>query len=199
MNLGTFLLVLFTLGLCRSAVLKQRSLASVDPVVDLRLANPYLSRQRRSSFTINSQIGDMASRKSSFQIDVRLFSKTQVFLQIAADGTVNGTLECTSEYAKIQMQSMGREIQRIKGIQTGRYVAMNENGTLYSTTSPNSETLFRETLLSNGFSTFASVKYYRTSLYDSFISIGRNGKARSGVTTNKSQKKVMFLRDHIQC
>ena len=82
-------------------MLKQRSLASVDRVVDLRLANPYLSRQRRSSFTINSQIGHMASRKSSFQIDVRLFSKTQVFLQIAADGTVNGTWECTSEYGRI--------------------------------------------------------------------------------------------------
>jgi len=30
---------------------------------------------------------------------------------------------------------MGGEYERIKGIQTGRYIAMNANGTLYSTVS----------------------------------------------------------------
>ena len=43
--------------------------------------------------------------------------------------------------------------------------------------------------------TFASVKYYRTTLYDSFISIGRNGKARNPRVPRENQLgKLMLLR-----
>ena len=35
--------------------------------------------------------------------------------------------------ATLEMQSMGQGMKRIKGIKTGRFVAMNANGDLYST------------------------------------------------------------------
>ena len=95
--------VLFFLGVCRSAVLKQNSQnspGSIDPIVASGLRDVLPSRQRPSHFTVNSQISTIASVKPSFQIDVLLFGKTQVFLQIATDGTVNGTSDCRSEYGK---------------------------------------------------------------------------------------------------
>ena len=87
-----------------SAVLKQKSHhspASIDPVVAWRLADILKPRQRDSLFIVNPQIEKIAEKGSSIQIDVRLYgAKTQIFLQVAADGTVNGTSECTSRHGK---------------------------------------------------------------------------------------------------
>ncbi|KAJ7324061.1 hypothetical protein OS493_030234 [Desmophyllum pertusum] len=97
---NTILLVILTLGVCRSAVLKStsQSAASIDPLVAWRLADTFSSRQRRSMFSINPQISTIAAGKPSFKMAVRMFGKTQMFLQIAGDGTVNGTSRCGSEY-----------------------------------------------------------------------------------------------------
>ena len=47
------------------------------------------------------EIGDIASRKPSFQMEVRLYGlKAAAWLQVAADGTVNGTLNTTSEFGR---------------------------------------------------------------------------------------------------
>lgn len=64
---------------------------------------------------------------------------------------------------------------------------------LFSQNSTSDETVFRETMQSTSFHTFASAKFYRTTLYDTFISLGRNGKARNGKYTTSTQNKVKFL------
>lgn len=47
------------------------------------------------------EIRDIASRKPSFQMEVRLYGlKPAAWLQVAADGTVNGTLNTTSEFGR---------------------------------------------------------------------------------------------------
>lgn len=88
--------------MCRSAVLKstRHSTTSIDPVVAWRLADVFSTRSRRSLFTVNPKISSIAAGEPSFQMAVRLFGKTQSFLQIAADGTVNGTSRCASKYGK---------------------------------------------------------------------------------------------------
>ena len=62
-----------------------------------------------------------------------------------------------------------------------------------SQNSTNDETVFRQTMQSTSFHTFASAKFYGTILYDTFISLGRNGKARNGKYTTRAQNKVQFL------
>ena len=98
---NAILLVIFTLGVCRSAVLKstRHSTTSIDPVVAWRLADVFSARQRRS-LKVNQKISSIAAGLPSFTMDVRLFGKTQSFLQIAADGTINGTSRCASKYGK---------------------------------------------------------------------------------------------------
>ena len=63
----------------------------------------------------------------------------------------------------------------------------------FSQNSSNDETVFRQTMQSTSFHTFASAKFYRNALYDTFISLGRNGKARNGKYTTSAQNKVKFL------
>ncbi|XP_068670828.1 fibroblast growth factor 1-like [Montipora capricornis] len=199
-NFCTLLSVLLlALDSCHSAILKKnpqtRSLAeSVHPTAGPGRLNVLSAfRQRPSVFRINSRIATLVTKNPSFEIAVRLFGKTQVFLQISEDGTVNGTTDCKSKYAELKLQSMDIGHQRIKAVATGRFVAMDKNGNLYSTATPNDETIFRETMQSTSFHTFASAKYYRTTLYDTFISIGRNGRARNGAATNSAQNKVKFI------
>jgi len=45
------------------------------------------------------------------------------------------SLHFLSISAELELQSMGGGLQRIKGIHTGLYVAMNGEGNLYSTVS----------------------------------------------------------------
>ncbi|XP_029190592.1 fibroblast growth factor 2-like [Acropora muricata] len=196
MNLSTLLPILLTLGFCYSAILERNSNQKsqdnpVHPTVSWRKLSKTI--QRQPQLKVNPLISSIASKGSSFEISVRLFGKSQVFLQIAADGTVNGTVDCTSKYAELKMQSVGAGNQRIKAVNTNRYLAMDKKGNLYSTTTLNDETIFRQAMHSTAFHTFASAKFYRVGPYDTYVSIGRNGKARNGATTNLGQNKVKFV------
>lgn len=197
MILYTLFSFLFALEVCQSAVLKQNvknSPASIDPIVEWGLKELFSSRRyRRSVLSTNSNMGTIA-QTPSYVSNVRLHGKTHMFLQITQDGAVSGATQCDNNvYTKLEVQSMGNGMKRIKGIETGRFLAINGNGKLYSTTTPSDETIFKQELQSSSYNTFASVKYYRTSLYDAFISIGKNGVARNASGTNKNQNKVKFL------
>ncbi|XP_073237306.1 fibroblast growth factor 1-like [Porites lutea] len=197
MILYTLFSFLFALEVCQSAVLKQNvknSPASIDPIVEWGLKELFSSRRyRRSILSTNPNINQIASQTTSYIGTRRLYGKTGVLLQITSDGTVSGSVDCTSEYTKLEVHSVGKGMKRIKGIKTGRFVAINANGDLYSTTTPSDETIFKEAQSSSTYNTYASAKYYITSHYDAFISIGRNGVARNASGTLMSQNKVKFL------
>lgn len=98
---STLLPVLLTLGSCYSAILKRNSkLKSQDTSVHPTVSSPKLSNtlQRQPQLKVNPLISSIATKGSSFEINARLFVKSRVFLQIAADGTVNGTVDCTNKY-----------------------------------------------------------------------------------------------------
>lgn len=58
--------------------------------------------------------------------------------------------------------------------------------------SPSDETMFMQTSDLSSKPSFASAKYCKITLYDMFISLGRNGKARNGKTTKVGQRKIEF-------
>ncbi|XP_078375760.1 fibroblast growth factor 1-like [Oculina patagonica] len=163
---NAILLVIFTLGVSRSA-----------PVL----------------FKVNSNISTIAGGIPTFKRAVRLVGKYGWTLQIARDGTVNGTVRCASKYAKLEEQTVADSFKQFKGIETGLFVAMNSEGNVYSSNSTNDETIFKETLEDNHFHTFASAKFYRKTLYDTFISLARKGKAMNGNFTTAGQKKIQFV------
>mgnify|MGYP006973404017 CR=1 FL=1 len=100
---STLLPILLTLGFCYSAILERNSNQKsqdnpVYPTVSWRKLSKTI--QRQPQLKVNPLISSIASKRSSFEISVRLFGKSQVFLQITADGTVNGTVDCTSKYGE---------------------------------------------------------------------------------------------------
>ena len=100
---------LFALDVCQSAVLKQNvknSPASIDPIVESwGLKELFVSRRHRrcvfhtNPLNTNPSIDEIVSQTNYFA-NVHLHGKTQGFLQVTPDGTVNGTENCISDYGK---------------------------------------------------------------------------------------------------
>ncbi|KXJ16781.1 Fibroblast growth factor 3 [Exaiptasia diaphana] len=65
---------------------------------------------------------------------VKLLSKTGMTLEINNKGRVRGTHNiCSTKTAEMELLSVGSGIKMIRGVFSGRYIAMNQNGIVYST------------------------------------------------------------------
>uniref|UniRef100_A0A4X2M7G1 Fibroblast growth factor n=1 Tax=Vombatus ursinus TaxID=29139 RepID=A0A4X2M7G1_VOMUR len=80
-------------------------------------------------------------------------------------------------------------IVAIKGLFSGRYLAMNKRGRLYASYY-NAECEFVERLHELGYNTYAS-RLYRTRLW--YVSINGKGRPRRGFKTRRTQKSSLFL------
>uniref|UniRef100_A0A8C6CID8 Fibroblast growth factor n=1 Tax=Monodon monoceros TaxID=40151 RepID=A0A8C6CID8_MONMO len=77
----------------------------------------------------------------------------------------------------------------IKGLFSGRYLAMNKKGRLYAS-SYNAECEFVERIHELGYNTYAS-RLYRTRLW--YVSVNGKGRPRRGFKTRRTQKSSLFL------
>eukprot|EP00112_Aurelia_sp_Birch-Aquarium-sp1_P002195 Seg1236.4 transcript_id=Seg1236.4/GoldUCD/mRNA.D3Y31 product="Fibroblast growth factor 1" protein_id=Seg1236.4/GoldUCD/D3Y31 len=120
-----------------------------------------------------------------------LYCKTGWLLQVLPNGVVNGTRNINDPYAALQIQVLGPTLVRIKGIESGRYVAVSARGRLVSKRYPSKETLFQEEILENHYHTFSSDIYPKKKKNGQtgwYIGIRKNGwpkrasKARIGET-----------------
>ncbi|KAK3740894.1 hypothetical protein QZH41_013401 [Actinostola sp. cb2023] len=93
----------------------------------------------------------------------------------------------------MELLSVGSGVKMIRGVSSGRYLAMNRSGVVYSTQIAGNETMFLERMESNGYSTFASLKFYRRVFYDTLVAVRNNGKMRPGTKTNRLHKSAQFL------
>ncbi|RLW10425.1 hypothetical protein DV515_00002513 [Chloebia gouldiae] len=95
-------------------------------------------------------------------------------------------------------------IVAIKGLFSGRYLAMNKRGRLYASESYNSECEFVERIHELGYNTYAS-RLYRTVPSKAgtkhkasaerlwYVSINGKGRPRRGFKTHRTQKSSLFL------
>ncbi|VCX38022.1 unnamed protein product [Gulo gulo] len=95
-------------------------------------------------------------------------------------------------------------IVAIKGLFSGRYLAMNKRGRLYASESYNAECEFVERIHELGYNTYAS-RLYRTApggpgaqrqpsaerLW--YVSVNGKGRPRRGFKTRRTQKSSLFL------
>uniref|UniRef100_A0A8C0UHT4 Fibroblast growth factor n=1 Tax=Cyanistes caeruleus TaxID=156563 RepID=A0A8C0UHT4_CYACU len=95
-------------------------------------------------------------------------------------GFVTGILEITA---------VDVGIVAIKGLFSGRYLAMNKRGRLYASVSF-TECEFVERIHELGYNTYAS-RLYRTRLW--YVSINGKGRPRRGFKTRRTQKSSLFL------
>ncbi|XP_034500738.1 fibroblast growth factor 3 [Ailuropoda melanoleuca] len=124
-------------------------------------------------------------------------------VQLHPSGRVNGSLE-NSAYSILEMTAVEVGIVAIKGLFSGRYLAMNKRGRLYASESYNAECEFVERIHELGYNTYAS-RLYRTvpsgpgaqrqpsaeRLW--YVSVNGKGRPRRGFKTRRTQKSSLFL------
>ncbi|XP_061901845.1 putative fibroblast growth factor 1 isoform X2 [Entelurus aequoreus] len=78
----------------------------------------------------------------------------------------------------------------IQGRETGRFLAMSDEGRLYSTLNANDECCFLERVEENFYNTYQSQKYEERKWY---VALKKNGKPKLGSRTHIGQNAVFFL------
>ncbi|XP_047630992.1 fibroblast growth factor 3 [Phacochoerus africanus] len=133
----------------------------------------------------------------------KLYCATKYHLQLHPSGRVNGSLE-NSVYSILEITAVEVGIVAIKGLFSGRYLAMNKRGRLYASESYNAECEFVERIHELGYNTYAS-RLYRTvpggrgaqrqpvaeRLW--YVSVNGKGRPRRGFKTRRTQKSSLFL------
>uniref|UniRef100_A0A673BYT1 Fibroblast growth factor n=1 Tax=Sphaeramia orbicularis TaxID=375764 RepID=A0A673BYT1_9TELE len=111
-------------------------------------------------------------------------------LQILPDGTVQGQRDGEDVHAVLQLKAVDRGVVVIRGTETGRYLAMNNEGRLYSSPTVNDECYFLEKLEENHYNTYQPQKYKEMNWY---VGLKKNGKPKLGPRTHIGQKAIFFL------
>ncbi|XP_019725321.1 putative fibroblast growth factor 1 isoform X2 [Hippocampus comes] len=111
-------------------------------------------------------------------------------LQILPDGTVQGQNDDTDVHTFLQLTAVAPSVVVIKGQKTGKYLAMNGEGSLYTSPVANDDCHFLERQMESKYNTYQSQKYRGKSWY---VALKKNGKPELGPNTNIGRKAILFL------
>ncbi|XP_075959684.1 putative fibroblast growth factor 1 isoform X2 [Anarhichas minor] len=111
-------------------------------------------------------------------------------LQILPDGTVQGQRDDGDVHAVLKLTAVDRGVVVIQGTEAGRYLAMSDEGRLYSSPTVTDECYFLEKLEENHYNTYASQKYQERNWY---VALKKNGRSKLGPRTHIGQKAIFFL------
>ncbi|XP_043938558.1 fibroblast growth factor 3 [Protopterus annectens] len=134
----------------------------------------------------------------------KLYCATKYHLQIHPNGKINGTLDKNSAFSIFEITAVDVGVVAIKGLFTGRYLAMNKRGRLYASDVYNAECEFVERIHELGYNTYASRLYPAVSSGSGkkrkataerlwYVSINGKGRPRRGFKTRRTQKSSLFL------
>ncbi|XP_065071488.1 fibroblast growth factor 1-like [Rhopilema esculentum] len=123
-----------------------------------------------------------------------LYCRTGWLLQILPNGIVNGTNNINEVNAVMQVQVIGPTKIRIKGIESGRYIAINSRGRLISKRYPTRETVFQEEVLENHYHTFNSWQHSQDGTKPWYIGIRKNGYPKKASKTKVGNTCIQFLK-----
>ncbi|XP_005996298.1 fibroblast growth factor 3 [Latimeria chalumnae] len=134
----------------------------------------------------------------------KLYCATKYHLQIHPNGKIDGTLEKNSAFSILEITAVDVGVVAIRGLFSGRYLAMNKRGRLYASEVYNAECEFVERIHELGYNTYAS-RLHRTVPNGTgskrrasaerlwYVSINGKGRPRRGFKTRRTQKSSLFL------
>ncbi|XP_056140601.1 putative fibroblast growth factor 1 [Lampris incognitus] len=108
-------------------------------------------------------------------------------LTIRPDGAVIGSRQDNDPYDLLRLKAVSPGVVVIKGEESGRYLAMDNNGHLYGSQGLNDECYFLEKYEENNYNT------YRSQKYSWYIGLNRRGHPKVGLKTHQGQKAIYFL------
>ncbi|KAM3612626.1 uncharacterized protein V6R79_011536 [Siganus canaliculatus] len=111
-------------------------------------------------------------------------------LQILPDGTVHGQRDGEDAHTVLKLRAVDRGVVVIQGAETQWYLAMSDEGRLYSSPTVTDECYFLETLEENHYNTYVSQKHQEKKWY---VALKKNGKPKLGPRTHIGQKAIFFL------
>uniref|UniRef100_A0AAX7T2I3 Fibroblast growth factor n=1 Tax=Astatotilapia calliptera TaxID=8154 RepID=A0AAX7T2I3_ASTCA len=92
--------------------------------------------------------------------------------------------------AVLKLKAVDRGVVVIQGTEASRYLAMSDEGRLYSSPTITDECYFLERLEENHYNTYQPQKYHDNNWY---VALKKNGKPKLGPRTHIGQKAVFFL------
>ncbi|XP_062869465.1 fibroblast growth factor 3 [Trichomycterus rosablanca] len=138
----------------------------------------------------------------------KLYCATKYHLQIHPNGKINGSLEEDNPLSILEITAVDVGVVAIKGLFSGRYLAMNEKGRLYASGVFNKECEFLERIHELGYNTYASrhhstpqnlgpggrgSKHRALARKQWYVSINGKGRPRWGFKTKSTDKASLFL------
>ncbi|XP_063059138.1 fibroblast growth factor 13b isoform X2 [Engraulis encrasicolus] len=127
-------------------------------------------------------------------IVTKLNSRQGFHLQLQADGTIDGTKEEDNSYAVFNLIPVGLRVVAIQGVQTKLYLAMNNEGYLYTSEHFTPECKFKESVFENYYVTYSSMMYrQQQSGRGWFLGLNKEGQIMKGNHVKKNKPAAHFI------
>ncbi|XP_051236041.1 fibroblast growth factor 3 isoform X1 [Dicentrarchus labrax] len=139
----------------------------------------------------------------------KLYCATKYHLQIHPNGKIDGSLEENNPFSIMEITAVDVGVVAIKGLFSGRYLAMNDKGRLYASEVFTRECEFVERIHELGYNTYASrhhsteqplppgggssSKRRASAKRQWYVSINGKGRPRRGFKTRSTDKASLFL------
>ncbi|XP_035508002.1 fibroblast growth factor 3 [Morone saxatilis] len=139
----------------------------------------------------------------------KLYCATKYHLQIHPNGKIDGSLEENNPLSIMEITAVDVGVVAIKGLFSGRYLAMNDKGRLYASEVFTRECEFVERIHELGYNTYASrhhsteqplppgggssSKRRASAKRQWYVSINGKGRPRRGFKTRSTDKASLFL------
>uniref|UniRef100_A0A669CW52 Fibroblast growth factor n=1 Tax=Oreochromis niloticus TaxID=8128 RepID=A0A669CW52_ORENI len=139
----------------------------------------------------------------------KLYCATKYHLQIHPNGKIDGSLDENNPLSIMEITAVDVGVVAIKGLFSGRYLAMNDKGRLYASVLFNKECEFVERIHELGYNTYASrhhsteqtappggggsSKRRASAKRQWYVSINGKGRPRRGFKTRSTDKASLFL------
>ncbi|XP_028852755.1 fibroblast growth factor 5 [Denticeps clupeoides] len=111
-------------------------------------------------------------------------------LQIHPDGRVNGSHE-PDQLSVLELFAISQGVVGIRGVFSGRFLAMNRRGRLHGTETFTDDCKFRERFQENSYNTYASVSHRnKRTGRDWYVALNKRGKAKMGSSPRVKSQHV---------
>ncbi|XP_068456184.1 fibroblast growth factor 13b isoform X1 [Clinocottus analis] len=127
-------------------------------------------------------------------IVTRLSSSQGFQLQMQPDGTIDGTKDEDSTYAVFNLIPVGLRVVAIQGVQTKLYLAMNNEGFLYTSEHFTPECKFKESVFENYYVTYSSMLYRQQASGRAwYLGLNKEGGMMKGNHVKKNKAAAHFI------
>uniref|UniRef100_A0A8K9Y0Q4 Fibroblast growth factor n=1 Tax=Oncorhynchus mykiss TaxID=8022 RepID=A0A8K9Y0Q4_ONCMY len=122
-------------------------------------------------------------------IVTKLYSRTGFYLQTQADGTIDGTKDEDNSHAVFSLLHI-----EYNGVQTKLYLAMNNDGFLYTSEHFTPECKFKESVFENYYVTYSSMLYRQQQSGRAwYLGLNKEGVIMKGNHVKKNKPAAHFI------